>query len=478
VNDVAPVPTRTRILRWCRRLAVAVTAFVGLVAVFFVYDNWRQQRAWQEACAEADQLDPGWRWSELTAGPGLPDEQNGMVHARAATELLPIGVWNERKLNRPWYPKSQQRTSPELLADLRAFLNAAGPALAEAQRIADCPEGRVALPPSPTLLATPDRTPMNSLGVLQKLLFPCFIVQVEEGDLDGAFHSLQAMVHLSRALAESPALMNTLVAVACRVYITMAVERLLAQGEPPNALLDATRRLLEPEIGRPLLLAAFRGERAFVEDTLHALDDGRLTWADVDKVMPPTSWPGADWDQIGLWLDRVGGAEFRRGNAAARVRHYTWMVERLKESPDGLLEHAEEWIALRGQLPRMAKERMEFMVRYATELGRDEAKFRCAVAAVAAEQFRRAKGRWPATPGELVPQYLTAVPRDPFDRQPLKLARWSDGIVIYSVGEDGKDNGGDVWGGPGRGTDIGVRLWDVRLRRQPAPPKAAAGKKP
>src|SRR5262249_27405731 len=162
--------------------------------------------------------------------------------------------------------KPQHQPSSEVLTALRTFLDAAGPALAEARRIADCPEGRVALPASPTLLAPPDPTPLESLGVTRSLLFPCFLVQVQDGDLDGAFRSLQTMVYLSRPLAEGPTLMDTLVAVACRTYVTMSVERLLAQAEPADAVLDATRRLLEPELGRPLLLAAFRGERAFVED--------------------------------------------------------------------------------------------------------------------------------------------------------------------------------------------------------------------
>jgi hypothetical protein len=474
-----PCPTRT-LGRWCRRLAAVTAAAVGLVAAFLVYDDWQQLRAWQEACAEADRLDPGWRWADLTAGPALPDERNSMVHARAAARLLPIRVWNDLKLNRGWYPKSQERPSTEVLTALRTFLKAAEPALAEARRIGDCPEGQLTLPASPTLLAPPDRMPMESLGVIRNLLFPCFIIQVEEGDLDGAFRSLQAMVYLTRPLAEGPTLMDTLVAVACRVFISMTVERLLAQGEPSDAILDATRRLLEPEIGRPLLLAAFRGERAFVEDTIRALDDGRLTWADVEKLLPAKRLPPPDLGEIGRWLDRLAGAEFRRGNAAARLRHHTWLVERLKESPDGLLEHAAEWTALRSQLPRAVRDLMDQMARhYVPGMGHDEAPFRCAVVAVAAEQFRRASGRWPTTPDELVPQYLTAVPRDPFDRQPLKLARWSDGIVIYSVGKDGKDDGGDVWGGPGRGNDRGIRLWDVRLRRQPAPVKTAdRGKKP
>src|SRR5439155_15048839 len=145
---------------------------------------------------------------------------------------------------------------------------------------------------------------------------------------------------------------------------------------------------------------------------------------------------------------------------------------RLKESPDGLRAHAEEWDALRRELPRSAKYIVGNVGRYVSDSTDGSALVRSAVVAVAAEQFRRSRGRWPATLDELVPDYLTAVPCDPQDLKPLRLARAPDGIVVYSIGPDGTDDGGDV--GPGisttiKGRDVGIRLWDPDKRRQPPP---------
>jgi len=68
-----------------------------------------------------------------------------------------------------------------------------------------------------------------------------------------------------------------------------------------------------------------------------------------------------------------------------------------------------------------------------------------------------------------VPQYLSQVPDDPFVDGPLRLRRLDDGLVVYSVGPDGIDNGGNIGtSGRTRGTDLGFRLWDVKQRRQPA----------
>ena len=121
---------------------------------------------------------------------------------------------------------------------------------------------------------------------------------------------------------------------------------------------------------------------------------------------------------------------------------------------------------------------MGVLASFVDNAAEDEGYFRSAAAALAAARFRQARGRWPTTLDELVPEYLAAVPRDPCDLRPLRLARRPDGIVIYGVGRNGTDDGGDVGGGPSKARDVGLRLWDVAQRRQPSlPSKAADGGK-
>lgn len=53
------------------------------------------------------------------------------------------------------------------------------------------------------------------------------------------------------------------------------------------------------------------------------------------------------------------------------------------------------------------------------------------------------KGHYPATLSQLVPAYLPAVPVDPFaDGLPLKYKLYDKSFILYSVGPDGKDDGG------------------------------------
>jgi hypothetical protein len=66
------------------------------------------------------------------------------------------------------------------------------------------------------------------------------------------------------------------------------------------------------------------------------------------------------------------------------------------------------------------------------------------VTAIALERFHLNHGEYPQNLSALVPEFLTSVPRDPVDGQPLRYRRDDDGgFLLYSIGEDGLDNGGD-----------------------------------
>ncbi len=68
---------------------------------------------------------------------------------------------------------------------------------------------------------------------------------------------------------------------------------------------------------------------------------------------------------------------------------------------------------------------------------------RATQAAVAVERFRaRHAGSVPKKLDDLVPELLDRLPLDPFDGKPLRFKSLNDGYVVYSVGSDGKDDGG------------------------------------
>ena len=69
---------------------------------------------------------------------------------------------------------------------------------------------------------------------------------------------------------------------------------------------------------------------------------------------------------------------------------------------------------------------------------------RLLVTALALKRYHLQHGAYPAGLNELVPNYLKQVPMDPMDGKPLRYRLRPDGgFLLYSVGEDGEDNGGD-----------------------------------
>ncbi|HZV36184.1 MAG TPA: hypothetical protein VFB72_16530 [Verrucomicrobiae bacterium] len=73
-----------------------------------------------------------------------------------------------------------------------------------------------------------------------------------------------------------------------------------------------------------------------------------------------------------------------------------------------------------------------------------EAERRLLVTAIALKRFQLAHQKYPEDLKELTPTYLAVVPGDAMDGKPLRYHRKDDGtFLLYSVGEDGVDNGGN-----------------------------------
>jgi hypothetical protein len=91
------------------------------------------------------------------------------------------------------------------------------------------------------------------------------------------------------------------------------------------------------------------------------------------------------------------------------------------------------------------------------------------VAALAAERYRLKRGKWPASLYDLLPEFLPAVPLDPFDGALLRYRLVEHGVVVYSGGPDGKDDGGRLQRrylvSPADSGDYGFELWNPDQRQ-------------
>ena len=67
------------------------------------------------------------------------------------------------------------------------------------------------------------------------------------------------------------------------------------------------------------------------------------------------------------------------------------------------------------------------------------------ISAIALERYRLRRRRYPDELALLVPDFLVRLPRDPIDGQPLRYRLNADGgFTLYSVGDDGVDQGGNA----------------------------------
>ena len=88
------------------------------------------------------------------------------------------------------------------------------------------------------------------------------------------------------------------------------------------------------------------------------------------------------------------------------------------------------------------------------------------LATIALKRFQLRHGKLPASLEGLVPEFLPAMPYDYMSAKPLCYRLKPDGsYVLYSVGEDGKDDGGDPTPSPGPTPG----LWDGRDVLWPSP---------
>jgi hypothetical protein len=472
-NTTAPPRPRRRRLR---RLAGVTVVVAGLFTAGYWLGHWQAERDWRAACAEADRLDPGWRWDDLLAArPNLPDEHNAALRVREVKRLLP-NDW----LTRVWAivdqsrgnPTRNQRPSPALVADLRTAYDAIPEALARVAGLEDLPSGRLVREHQrPVLLHLPVDDVQDMRVVANLLQFYARLL-AEEGRADDALTAVRQLLATARAAGAEPLLISTLVCQALRAIALESLERVLALSEPTSDALALTQRALEAEAEWPLLPDAVRGERALIEDFARAMEEGKLTSAQADQ------FDGAPLKVTGIGvidhvIHRFRGGGWSKRKAAEMVRFYTVVIEILKKSPDalGVSDLDAAWASAGvSATTRKAYAPMYHKVLEADR--RSRATLRSAAAAVAAERFRRDTGHWPAALDELVPAYVTAVPLDPYDGRPLRSRRLDDGFVVYSVGPDQADDGGQVHSGGPRGLpkDYGLRLWDPAQRRQPPEP--------
>ncbi len=479
-HPTASLPRRRRL----RALAAAGVVAVLLLAGTYYRLTTFWDRELAEAVADAKRDLPGWRLADLEAARQvIPDEENSSpLVARVRTlSPRPWPVWmldppagtpdvvaledREAFSRRLDELPPNARLDAEQVRVLRAELTRAACAVGLARSFLDHPRGRHPITYSKDGLSTGLNLTQDTRWVAV-VLDPDVTLRAHEGDFAGALESCHAIVNANRAVGDEPFLISALVRIAVRRIAVLKTERVLAQGEPPPDALSALQRVLEEEDEVPLLLQGARGDRAAIDTFLEAVRRGDVSRRNLTGLV---GW--ANGQKGGFIQDvKVQASSLALAHCQAEcLRFMNRFVDIARRPP-------EEWREPMRELGKDVKRGLPLtrllcevpMQKVTLAALRSHADLRCGAALLAVERYRQARGRWPESLADLVPAYLTKVPTDPFDGQPLRFTRLADGVAVYSVSADGNDDGGNLsLKFLEEGTDWGLRLWDAAARGGP-----------
>jgi hypothetical protein len=246
-------------------------------------------------------------------------------------------------------------------------------------------------------------------------------------------------------------------------------------------------RLLDDRVPRDALLRSLRAERGRYIETL--LPSARSSAPGAAALVTALSQEGQWTEPLPLPMPSSGAAAAilsrpvdlaRAQEMLERLNHGISSLSTAPDLPEFVLEFpADELSGIRGirQGEQQSDSDAARVLTFAIQnLGRGHygilARRRTAAAALAVALYHAEQGHWPANGlASLVPAYLPAVPRDPLSTcgNPLIFIADSERPRVYSVGDDGIDDGG--WpGDPNtspRREDVRLTDWVIDLLRQP-----------
>lgn len=202
-------------------------------------------------------------------------------------------------------------------------------------------------------------------------------------------------------------------------------------------------------LARADMLAALQGEELRVNSMLLDVAENKL---DPGQWLPQIGFApaGAMYRILYLRSDLEGaGRYFAQSREVVEGHDSSGAWQYWKQAPLSmtakLLDPAALWIVT---------------VKYPSYLASSHSASLC----IALMRYHRANGKYPAALDDLVPTYIASIPADPFDNKPMRYRLEGQKAIVYSIGENLKDDGGVIHSPPGTSAspeDVGLELKPV-----------------
>jgi hypothetical protein len=308
------------------------------------------------------------------------------------------------------------------------------------------------------------------------------LLRVGQGDADGAWQDLLTCHRLGRLVGRGATVVEALAGMAidsnaCRADLAFLDRTKPGAKHLQNYLGELHKLPPLPDVADKMDL----GERFLLLDMILMADRYGLDFLKNEGMPPKEIKPiqDVDWDpalrNVNRCYDRMVSA-MRGKDRAVRAKQLKQIVAeqaKLRDQATGtgtrirLFLGGKQSAKLRGEsighmfiwmmLPALLK------VDQAAERTRQTADN--VITAFALEWYRRDHGRYPKSLAALAPKYLATVPQDRFSGKPLIYRSSEKGYLLYSVGVDGRDDGGRTAGDDPPGDDLPVRMPLLELPR-------------
>jgi hypothetical protein len=293
---------------------------------------------------------------------------------------------------------------------------------------------------------------LDSLRWSSHLLEAEALHHADDQDSALAVRSVISMLGLARSLDAEPLVRSHLARIECQKVAATSLEQVLDRTVPADADLRQLTTALNEAHDPQSLTRAFVGQRCigiYSFDMMTPAADPSLSL--VERSLPLwqrlviypvlfVRFPSLLYYPLGLmhW-DELRYLQFMDRYIAASKMPFQERIAAAQSSQRALARLPGFHVLARQWLRNMNGPAI--ILKDAT----NTARLRAARAAVAVERYRLAHGQLPATLAVLVPDYLDAVPTDPFDpaSAELQYRKLAKGYVVYSIGSDATNDDGD-----------------------------------
>ena len=279
------------------------------------------------------------------------------------------------------------------------------------------------------------------------------VERAEDGQTEKATDSIVALLRAATALRNEPILVSALVRAACIGIATRQIERWACRARPGPELLERIEAALKDEADPSMMEKVMVAERCFGMDVYQ----NQILKPGGQEVAAALGMHGPKAIML-----RLMPPNFFKADMLAYVTLMTEYIEAARKPyPQSLMGAAKVGAGLAKRIPAqfpVARMVLPALGRVFVAGQEHMARVDSARVALAVLRYRAKHGRLPAKLDALVPDFLEAIPPDPFDGQPLRYMRTPDGaFVVYALGENGVDDGGLTRRGAGKPLDIGFR---------------------